>query len=443
MDFFENVDPQRRITLRFESLVTHPKSEMERLAEFLHVPYDGALITPYSGSRMTDAATSGAIPIDDPNFLSHSGIDASLAETWRNVSLPYPLADETKELAQRLDYDVAAVTASAQVTPKAKQTSSIAASDRSNDSKDQRRSGRTSRNVSSMDEVFIEANGLRLCVCTWGPADGPVVLCLHGILDQGACWQLVARRLVQRGYRVIAPDFRGHGRSDHIGAGCSYHFLDFVGDADAVLRTLGDQPVSLAGHSLGAIVAAQLALARADRIADLTLVEPPLERSTASNDQRSLTAYLDSTATPPVHKPLADTRAAVDRLRFAIPGMSEKLARDLARRSTEKMAEGLQWRWDARLQARGGLAHAASQFTRDVFCDVISNLTMPVTLVQGTDGMTKLDDRTENAVQRVVACVTVDGGHHLTIEAPDQIAEAIAAVDPSRAESVMLQRCSV
>ena len=92
---------------------------------------------------------------------------------------------------------------------------------------------------------------------------------------------------------------------------------------------------------------------------------------------------------------------------------------------------------------RDGLAQAANQFTPEVFCGVIADLMIPATLVQGTDGMTKLDGRTEEAVERVVACVTIDGGHHLTIEAPDQIAEAIAAADPSRDESVILQRCSV
>src|SRR5207302_1253053 len=85
-----------------------------------------------------------------------------------------------------------------------------------------------------MRERMVEVRGLPLCLCEWGPDDGPTVLCVHGILEQGAAWQPVAAALAARGYHVVAPDLRGHGRSGHISDNASYQIFDFVADLDAV-----------------------------------------------------------------------------------------------------------------------------------------------------------------------------------------------------------------
>jgi pimeloyl-ACP methyl ester carboxylesterase/acyl carrier protein len=436
-DFLQTVPDERCLVLRYETLVTSPSAEMERVAAFLEVPYDDALLEPYAQGRMTDAATGRAAPIDDPNFLTRRRIDPALAEAWRNVRLPRPLTADTRRLARHLGYEIDDRSPAHAVHSPANQVSEVASTAPSAARRPGANGGR-SQNGGSSSESFIQANGLQLCVCSWGPADGPVVLCLHGILDQGICWQPVAHDLIQRGYRIVAPDFRGHGRSAHVGAGCAYHFPDFVSDADAVLRTLGNEPVALAGHSLGAVVAAHLALARPERFTSLTLIEPPLRPESTPREQRPLTAYLDYAATPPRHQPVPDLQSAARRLQRAVPALSDRLARKLARRCTESTAGGLVWRWDARLRTRSGLAYAAHEFTQSAFCDLLADLPIPVTVVQGTQGMTRLADDTATGY----TCVTIRGGHHLPIEAPEQIAAAIAetaAGQPS--QRVILDRC--
>jgi pimeloyl-ACP methyl ester carboxylesterase len=377
---------------------------------------------------MTDAAEGCGTPIDDPNFLTRNHIDPALADAWRHVRLPHPVSKATEQLAEQLGYQITSDADAEPASERARAASRLATGDEIGPAGNRRQrgpGGNGSRKQGVLRETFLDANGLRLCICSWGPADGPAVLCLHGILDQGTCWELVARRLAQRGYRVVAPDLRGHGRSEHVGAGCAYHFPDFVADADAVLRTLGPEPVLLAGHSLGAVVATHLALARPERFTSLTAVEPPLRAASASPEQQRLTAYLDYAAAPPEHKPFADLQAAAERLQRAVPALSARLALRLARRSSEQTPEGRRWRWDAKLRTRSGLAYASHQLTRAAFQSAIAEIPLPVTVVQGSEGMTRWDVLPDDDASRVT-CVTIDGGgHHLTIETPEQVAAAI------------------
>src|SRR5262249_35557987 len=56
------------------------------------------------------------------------------------------------------------------------------------------------------------------------------------------------------GWRLVAPDLRGHGESDWAEPP-RYAVADFAGDLDAVLAALAPEPVALVGHSMGARVA--------------------------------------------------------------------------------------------------------------------------------------------------------------------------------------------
>src|SRR5262249_25063188 len=148
---------------------------------------------------------------------------------------------------------------------------------------------------------------------------GPLVLCVHGILEHGAAWELVARRLVGRGFRVIAPDLRGHGRSDHVGDGGSYHLLDFLADIDAIARHVG-QRFRLVGHSMGAAISAIYASTRPDHVQGLVLVEPPSSMIPSDGGIAQLLAgQLDLLSKPMDHIVLADVAAAAARLRIATP----------------------------------------------------------------------------------------------------------------------------
>jgi len=114
---------------------------------------------------------------------------------------------------------------------------------------------------------FLDIRGLNLHVRSWGPADAPVAVFLHGGLDASATFQFVVDEF-SRDRRILAPDWRGHGLSAWAPGG--YWFQDYLADLDAILDALGlTDPVPLVGHSLGGNVACTYAGARPERVARL------------------------------------------------------------------------------------------------------------------------------------------------------------------------------
>ncbi|HET6635401.1 MAG TPA: alpha/beta hydrolase [Streptomyces sp.] len=97
------------------------------------------------------------------------------------------------------------------------------------------------------------ADGARLHVEEFGPGDGPAVVLVHGWTCAIAFWGPVIRRLVADGYRVIAYDLRGHGRSPAPAAPDGYGTEQLADDLCAVLEaTLGEgEQAVVGGHSMG------------------------------------------------------------------------------------------------------------------------------------------------------------------------------------------------
>jgi len=60
-------------------------------------------------------------------------------------------------------------------------------------------------------KIHLPDRGGTFNVYSTGPEDAPVVMCLHGAGYTGLTWSLVATRLKEKGFRVMAPDLRGHG----------------------------------------------------------------------------------------------------------------------------------------------------------------------------------------------------------------------------------------
>jgi non-heme chloroperoxidase len=111
-----------------------------------------------------------------------------------------------------------------------------------------------------------------LYVKTWGPEDGDPVVLIHGWPLNADSWDDVALDLANAGYRTIAYDRRGFGRSDQPWEGYDYDTL--ADDLDAVIDDFaGGQPVTLVGFSMGGgEVARYLSRHGTDKVARAALV---------------------------------------------------------------------------------------------------------------------------------------------------------------------------
>ena len=83
---------------------------------------------------------------------------------------------------------------------------------------------------------------------------GEPVLLLHGFPDSARLWRHQIPALVAAGFRVIAPDQRGFGESDKPQEVEAYALREVIGDAIALLDTLGLERVRLVSHDWGAAV---------------------------------------------------------------------------------------------------------------------------------------------------------------------------------------------
>jgi len=189
------------------------------------------------------------------------------------------------------------------------------------------------------ESLTVPVRGLAYHVRAWGDAAAPKLFMLHGWMDVGASFQFLVDAL-QREWRVIAPDWRGFGRSAWSAEG--YWFADYLADLDALLdRFAADEPARLIGHSLGGNVVMLYAGVRPQRVARVVSLEGfgiPAEPPDAAPDKYA--RWLDAPKNPPAFRPYANLAAVADQLQKNNPRLRRDRAEFLAQHWAETRADG-------------------------------------------------------------------------------------------------------
>ncbi|GAB1339890.1 alpha/beta hydrolase [Streptomyces sp. E-15] len=119
----------------------------------------------------------------------------------------------------------------------------------------------------------VEAPAGRLHLVEQGT--GPLILLVHGFPESWYSWRHQLPALAAAGYRAVAIDVRGYGRSSKPAATDAYRMLDLVEDNVAVVRALGEESAVIIGHDWGSNIAAASALLHPEIVRAVGLLSVP------------------------------------------------------------------------------------------------------------------------------------------------------------------------
>ena len=281
--------------------------------------------------------------------------------------------------------------------------------------------------MTALVDRYVTANGLEHHVLEHpGGARGTVVL-LHGYLDLARSFEEVIAAIGAAGYRVIAPDFRGHGDSGRVPPGAYYHSMDYVADLDALLDALALDRVHLVAHSMGGSVATRYAGARPGRVATLSLIEgvgPPSMPADVTPDRT--VAWLDGLKKARARAPrnMRSLDDVVARMRVSHPSVAPETLRVMAARATREADDGgLAFRFDPLHMTISPLRYDAEAF--EAF---IPRISCPVLMVDGGSlaGFPELAERATRYPGARFASIP-DAGHMIHWTAPEALASTLLA----------------
>ncbi len=262
----------------------------------------------------------------------------------------------------------------------------------------------------------------------WGDGGSPTALIVHGFQDAAATWDDVAPPLGASGMRVLAPDMRGFGDGPWVPKGAYYHFPDYVADIAGLVGALvGDAPLFLVGHSMGASVASYFAGAFPGRVAKLALVDgvgpPEIAPEFAPARVRSWIDTVEATragADPDVFASMDDAKA---RLRHHNPAVDDETLARHARQLVRAVDGGFAWKRDPLHTAT-----SPTPFNARVFGAFLQRVVCPVLYVSGgAKGLHVPDEEERLACIAKLTRVTVGGGHGLHWSKPRELAAALIA----------------
>jgi len=135
-------------------------------------------------------------------------------------------------------------------------------------------------------------------VAAAGPADGELVILLHGFPQSSAIWKPQLESLAAAGYRACAPDQRGYSPRARPEAVERYGVGHLVDDVLGLADRLGAERFSVVGHDWGAVVAWHLAGRYPERVRTLTALSVPhpvafvTALTSTDPDQRDRSRYI-------------------------------------------------------------------------------------------------------------------------------------------------------
>lgn len=256
----------------------------------------------------------------------------------------------------------------------------------------------------------------------YGDPSKPMILALHGWLDNAASFQPIAEYLSD--YYILALDITGHGLSSHRSHGAHYHLIDFPYDLHELVESQAWQPFILMGHSMGGIISTMYASCFPEHVSKLISIESfgPMTKETQSSPtqlRESILSRLKAQQSSAQH-PVSIEQTV--KARAKVGDIKIDSARLLITRNIREENGQLFFTTDRRLRTFSSLRITESQaeaFMRNIQCP-----TLVITGSQGYESMrSTLQKRLDWVANLTVA--ECEGYHHLHMDNPRPVAEKI------------------
>ncbi len=296
----------------------------------------------------------------------------------------------------------------------------------------------------------VKANGLEHHVVEWLPPvearGGGTALLIHGFMDAGNSWELIAPLLAAGGLRVLAPDMRGFAQGPRAPEGSYYHFPDYVADVADLVRLLvpgsaEESPLFVVGHSMGGTVSTLFTGAFPERVTKLALLEglgpPDNPPEVAPDRMRRWIEQLRST--PREARSIGTIEDALRRLAGNHSRLDSAVLSGRIRHLVKELPDGgVAWAYDPLHRTT-----APVPFFAKVFKSFASRVTCPVLCVSGGPSGFHPEDEDERiaAFPHAECAELPEAGHAMHWTEPDALAKLLldfwSSLSPERSRPVV------
>ncbi|MGU5716486.1 alpha/beta fold hydrolase [Aeromonas taiwanensis] len=261
------------------------------------------------------------------------------------------------------------------------------------------------------ERVITLADGRRVALLDNGRQGQPLLVALHGWLDNGASFLPLAPHL--EAFHLVCLDLPGHGHSDH--KHTPYVFVDWLDDLHQIVQAAGWTRFTLLGHSLGALIASAYAGVFPEQVERLILMEGlgPLSQPDEEVPGQLRRAILNRSRT---RERAASGFASLEEAvaaRCKVADISPAAARLICERQLEARAGRWYWRSDPRLRDLSPLRMSEGQAQA-----LIRAIACPVLFIRGEQGFPWLLEqwRQRAGAFAQIEMVQVAGNHHFHME---------------------------
>jgi pimeloyl-ACP methyl ester carboxylesterase len=256
----------------------------------------------------------------------------------------------------------------------------------------------------------------------YGDPSKPMILALHGWLDNALSFQPIAAYLSD--YYILALDITGHGLSSHRSNGAHYHLIDFAYDLHELIESQGWQSFILMGHSMGGIISTIYTSCFPEHISKLISIESfgPMTKDTQNSPSQLRDSILSRLKTQQSEAKHPSSIERTVEARAKVGDITLESARLLITRNIRVENDKLFFTTDRRLRTFSSLRMTESQaeaFVRNIKC--------PTLVITGSQGYESMRTIVQNRLDWVedLTVSECEGHHHLHMDNPQPVADKI------------------